>query len=772
MAFLCSLVSLAGVLLNYPTILQGNVIDFRLLSWDGPIALAYHVDGLSQLFALMGAGIGAAVLLYSIDYMAHDPGATRFYILIQVFIAGLVHLVYTSDLFLLYLSWEAIGLCSFLLVGFWHRLPEAAYGARKVLVMTHLAGYGLLAAIIILFSRTGSTLWTDPKVAAAFNTGIFLLILASAVAKSVQFPLHSWIPDAMAAPTPVSALLHAACYVKAGVYLVARLHSLGPWPTEWQLTVIWLGTVTMLVGVLYAMIQSDLKRLLAYHTVSQIGYMMLGLGLGTPLGIAAGLLHCLNHGLFKGGLFLCAGAVQHATGTRDMSVLGGLGKRMPKTTALWLVVAAGIAGVPLLNGFVSKWLVYSAALEAGQTIPAAVAWIVSIFTVFSFLKATSGVFLGDETAEGSKAHESPRSMLAGTGVLAAGTLLLGVAPQLAVSYLIDPLLPALGMKSTIEVSWLGLATTEGSWFATGGLLLAVVALGIGLLVYRMGKPAPAPATVALAATAAGSMQLTIPMGEARTCQSGWQRAEGNTQHPALSSAPFTGGEPLVGSSRLLAVDFSLMVKHGLAPFYQWVNVDMYYLGIWRWLLSLAGKIGRASLWLEERALATLLILAVATFALAALLVPGLVSSTHAPRLAAHAAQAGGGTGALMVPIGIALAGLLLVAHASARDSLRLPLLAVAGILALVGLGTSGEMIRLLLLESAALVALLLVWREGKNRSAAHAYLLAILLSAAATVGGTTLLERGSATLALALLLAGLTLKFALFPLYLWLPKMA
>ncbi|HEX2987301.1 MAG TPA: proton-conducting transporter membrane subunit, partial [Chloroflexota bacterium] len=231
-------------------------------------------------------------------------------------------------------------------------------------------------------------------------------------------------------------------------------------------------------------------------------------------------------------------------------------------------------------------------------------------------------------------------------------------------------------------------------------------------------------------------------------------------------------EPLVGSSRLLAVDFSLMVKHGLAPFYQWVNVDMYYLGIWRWLLSLAGRIGRASLWLEERALATLLILTVATFALAALLIPELVSSTQAPRLAAHVAQAGGGTGALMVPIGIALAGLLLVAHASARDSLRLPLLAVAGILALVGLGTSGEMIRLLLLESASLVALLLVWREGKNRSAAHAYLLAILLSAAATVGGTTLLGHGPATLAPALLLAGLTLKFALFPLYLWLPKMA
>jgi NADH:ubiquinone oxidoreductase subunit 5 (subunit L)/multisubunit Na+/H+ antiporter MnhA subunit len=743
LAFLCGLVSLAGVLRLYPIILQGQVVDFRLLPWDGPIALAYHVDGLSQLFALMGAGIGAAVLLYSIDYMAHDPGATRFYILIQLFIAGLIHLVYTADLFLLYLSWEVIGLCSFLLVGFWHRLPEASYGARKVLVMTHLAGYGLLAAVITLFTQTGSTLWTDPKVAAAFNTGIFLLVLVSAVAKSVQFPLHSWIPDAMAAPTPVSALLHAACYVKAGVYLVARLHSLGPWPIEWQTIVIWIGTVTMLVGVLYAMVQSDLKRLLAYHTVSQIGYMMLGLGLSTPLGIAAGLLHCLNHGLFKGGLFLCAGAVQHATGTRDMDRLGGLGRRMPKTTALWLVVAAGIAGVPLLNGFVSKWLVYNAALEAGQTIPALVAWIVSIFTVFSFLKATSGVFLGDETADGAKAHEAPRSMLAGTGVLAAGTLLLGVAPQLAIGYLIDPLLPALGAKSTIEVSWLGLATGEGSWFATGGLLLALVALGIGLLVYRMGRPSPAPGP-----------RLPAPMDV------------------------FTGGEPLVGSSRLLAGDFSVMVKHGLAPFYRWVNVDSYYLGIWRTILRLTAGLGRASLWLEERAPAALLLLALGTFAAAALLIPGLAASTAAglqpSGSAAHAARSVGGASWFQIAaVALAVAGLLMAAPASARDPLELPLLAGAGVLALLGIGMGETMLRLLLLEAAALVALVLVWRNGRSRTAAHAYLLAILLSAAATIGGTALLEGGSALpVTMALLLAGLTVKLALFPLYLWLPRVA
>ncbi len=302
-AFSSALIALGVVLVRLPLIRQGEVRDYRFLTWDGPITLAYHIDGLSQLFALMALGIGAAILLYSVAYMAHDRAATRFYMLMLTFIAGLVHLVYTSDLFLVYLSWEAIGLCSFLLVGFWYQNREAAAGARKVLVMTHIAGYGLLAAVLLIYSRTGTTLWTDPKVATAFSTGIFLLMVLAAMAKSVQFPLHTWIPDAMAAPTPVSALLHAACYVKAGVYLVARMHSLGPWPIAWQALLIWIGTLTMLVGVLYAMVQSDIKRLLAFSTISQIGYMMLGLGLSTSLGITAGLLHCLNHGIFKVGCF-------------------------------------------------------------------------------------------------------------------------------------------------------------------------------------------------------------------------------------------------------------------------------------------------------------------------------------------------------------------------------------------------------------------------------------------------------------------------------------
>ena len=220
----------------------------------------------------------------------------------------------------------------------------------------------------------------------------------------------------MAAPTPVSALLHAACYVKAGVYLAARMHSFGAWPAAWGASLIWIGTVTMAVGVMYAMVQTDLKRMLAFSTVSQIGYMMMGIGIGTPLAITAGLLHCLNHGFFKGGLFLTAGSVQHAAGTRDMNKLGGLAQRMPQTTLSWLIGVGSMMGIPLMSGFASKWMLYAAALQAGWTVPAVIAWAVSLGTVFLCAKATSAVFLGPLTEATKDAHESPATMVWGMGI--------------------------------------------------------------------------------------------------------------------------------------------------------------------------------------------------------------------------------------------------------------------------------------------------------------------------------------------------------------------
>src|SRR5215469_16518089 len=485
LATLFCLPSLVAVAVMVRLVQSGQAFDIRLFGWDGPLALVLHVDALSVLFALMGAGIGGFVLLYSIGYMAHDKAATRFYTTMLVFISGFIGLVYSANMFVLYLCWEVVGLCSFSLVGFWYTNPEAVNGARKVLLMTHIAGYGLLAAILVIFHRTGSALWTDPAVAHSFTGGVFVLMLVALVAKSVQVPLHTWIPEAMAAPTPVSALLHAACYVKAGVYLAARMHSFGAWPAAWGETLMWIGTVTMAVGVMYAMVQTDLKRMLAFSTVSQIGYMMMGLGIGTPLAITAGLLHCLNHGFFKGGLFLTAGSVQHAAGTRDMNQLGGLAARMPQTTLSWLIGVGSMMGFPLMSGFASKWMLYAAALQAGQTVPAVIAWAVSLGTVFLGVKATSAVFLGPLPENAKDAHESPASMVWGMGFLATGSVILGIAPQLAVNTLLNPVLRALSLGSGVHVTWFGLSSDAGTFSTTGGLVLAVVSLVIGGAIYGL-----------------------------------------------------------------------------------------------------------------------------------------------------------------------------------------------------------------------------------------------------------------------------------------------
>ena len=758
LAFAASVAAFLSVAALWPTVYGGRVLDANVAVWDGPIALSYHVDGLAMLFALMGTAIGSAVLLFAVGYMSHDRSATRFYILMQVFIAGLVNLVFARDLVLFYAGWEIIGICSFLLVGFWYTDKEAAGGARKVLVITHIAGYALLAAILVLFARTGSTLWTDPKVSGALTTGVFALMLIAAMAKSVQFPLNTWIASAMAAPTPVSALLHSACYVTAGVYLVARMHSMAVWPVAWQATVVWVGTITMVVGILFAMVQRDAKRMLAFSTVSQIGYMFLGLGLGTPLGIIAGLLHCLNHGLFKGGLFLGAGAVQHATGTREMDKLGGLRKRMPVTATLWMVSAAAIAGVPLLNGFVSKWLIYSAALDAGYVVPALIAWVVSIMTMFVMLKATSAIFLGEEGEASVSAHESPRTMLVGSGVLAAGCLVLGIAPQLAITYAVAPALRSMGLSTASTIGWFGFSASGGSFYSAG-LVLTLVSLVIGGLVYWMLVRRPdVPATVvAVASWVPRSMTSNGPASTALA-------AVGLSGGVAAAGAPFTGGEPLVAHSHLRASDFTDTLDRGLAPFFAWADPDRYWLVVWHATLRVCARAGRVSEWLERRA-----VLVVAAFAV---LIGAVAAAGSGVTRVAETAIALAPPWALIAAIGVALVGLLLALSVSTKLRGHAWIAVVSGALVLAGLLVEAELARLLLLEGAAFVAVVLLAQSGVDRAARNAYLGAAVLSAAALVAGTLLIGTAPAALVLALLIAGFAVKLALVPAFVWLPAMA
>jgi len=738
LATACSLPSLLAVIATFVRVNKSGPIDFMVLPWDGPLALVFHVDALSLMFALMGTALGSIVLLYSIGYMAHDRAATRFYAFMLTFICGMVGLVYSANLFFLYLCWEAMGLCSFSLVGFWYEKKESVAGARKVLLMTHLAGYGLLAAILLIYARTGSALWTDPAVAQAFTGGVFTLMLVALLAKSVQFPLHAWIPEAMNAPTPVSALLHAACYVKAGVYLAARMHCFNQWPASWGLVMMWLGTVTMVVGVAYAMVQHDLKRMLAFHTVSQIGYIITGIGLGTPLGIAGGLLHCLNHSLFKGGLFLAAGSVQHATGTRDMNQLGGLARRMPRTSIVWLISVGSMMGVPFMSGFASKWLLYTAALQAGQGVPALVAWVVSVGTIFSCVKATSAVFLGPTTPQTAHAHESPTTMVWALGLFGLGSIVLGLAPQLAVNYIINPILPLFGL-ATVQVSWFGLTPATGSWWTTGGLVLAVVSTGAGILFYMF----------------AGMSRARAFSMESNVAYAGATGGGG--------VGVFTGGESIPGPSRLPASDFSAILKRAWAPFYRTMDVDRIYLGVWRGLQAISRALDLVVAWVEKFAVATTVGLAL-----------GLVCALRW-LLPSGALSIGSDTSVIPIPLGIgcgiAFAALLIAALAQKAWRPLAPLLALTGITSAAAMWMHQPVPRMALLEISSAMALLLVWRTA-NRSAAWIYTAVVAVSAASLIAGQVAIGHGNGEWARALLLSGFVLKLGIVPLFLWLPAVA
>ncbi|MDR3725698.1 MAG: proton-conducting transporter membrane subunit [Terracidiphilus sp.] len=740
LALVSCLPSFVAVVATFVRVNQSGPIDFTALPWDGPLALVFHVDALSLMFALMGTALGAAVLLYSIGYMAHDRSATRFYAFMLTFICGMVGLVYSANLFFLYLCWEAMGLCSFSLVGFWYEKKEAVAGARKVLLMTHLAGYGLLAAILLIFARTGSALWTDPAVAQAFTGGVFALMLVALVAKSVQFPLHTWIPEAMNAPTPVSALLHAACYVKAGVYLAARMHSFNQWPASWGMVMMWIGTVTMVVGVVYAMVQHDLKRMLAFHTVSQIGYIITGLGIGTPLAIAAALLHCLNHSLFKGGLFLAAGSVQHAAGTRDMNELGGLARKMPQTSIVWLISVGAMMGVPFMSGFASKWLLYTAALQAGQVVPALAAWVVSVGTVFSCVKATSSVFLGPTTPQTENAHESSPTMVWAMGLFALGSVVIGLAPQLAVDYVINPILPVLGL-ATVQVSWFGLTPNVGSMWTMGGLVLAVVSAGVGALVYAM----------------AGMSRTRILAAEGGVVLVGGTTGGGG-------ASVFTGGESISGSGHLPAGEFSVILKKYWAPFYRYTNVDHLYLSVWTGLQALSSALGRVVAWAEKYMIAGLAVLTVVLICALRWFAPAVVQSGAVESVERIPVLLAAGCA-------VALGALLWAAAAQKAWGKLVPLLALGGASAVAAGWTVQPIQRMALLEIASAVLLLLVWRVAVRR-AAWSYTVVVALSAVSLVAGQVALQQGSADWARALLLGGFILKLAIVPLLLWLPAVA
>src|SRR6187431_2733722 len=393
--------------LLYPDVRDGGVVSERLV-WLPSLGvdLVVRIDGFAWMFAMLVTGMGVLVVMYARYYLSPDDPAARFYSLLLGFMGSMLGVVVSGNLIQLVLFWELTSVFSFLLIGYWQHRRDARRGARMAFTITAAGGLALLAGVLILGHIVGSyeldaVLGAGDRVRADALYPIALaLILLGALTKSAQFPFHFWLPHAMAAPTPVSAYLHSATMVKAGVFLLARLWPVLAGTDMWFWIVGGAGLITLLLGAYAAMFQRDIKAVLAYSTISYLGLITLLLGLNSPLAAVAAVFHTMNHATFKASLFMAAGIVDHETGTRDIRRLNGLFKVMPITATLALVASAAMAGVPLLNGFLSKEMFFAEALDVEGPLPwldRALPYLVTIAAMFSVtysVRFIHGVFFG------------------------------------------------------------------------------------------------------------------------------------------------------------------------------------------------------------------------------------------------------------------------------------------------------------------------------------------------------------------------------------------
>ena len=442
------------------------------------LSLTFRFDGLSLLFALLITGVGTLIVIYASTYLASHPHAARFHVALLAFMGSMLGLVLSDNIILLFVFWELTGFTSFLLIGFEHDRPAARRAATQALIVTGGGGLALLAAGILVVAATGT-----PLISAAIDsgglaghplyTGIAVLILLAAFTKSAQFPFHFWLPNAMQAPTPVSAYLHSATMVKAGVYLVARMTPILGGAQIWTGTIILIATLTMVLGAIRALLETDLKRVLAYSTISALGILMLLLGIGSPEAVIAGLAYLLAHACYKGALFLVAGAVEHETGTREVSALGGLRRIMPRTAAGAALAAGSMAGIPLFAGFIAKEQFYESVRLS--TLPGS--WsvvLISLGVGASMCLGAAGFIAGIVPFRGRSmitpaTHEAPAPLWLGPMILGATGFMLGVLPALAAGPVALAAASVTGTASTVTFTlWHGFNTT----FALSMLTLA------------------------------------------------------------------------------------------------------------------------------------------------------------------------------------------------------------------------------------------------------------------------------------------------------------
>lgn len=491
-----ALVGLLIVWAAYPTVSAGGVLraEFAWMPSLG-LNLVLRMDGFAWVFAALVTGIGALVVLYARYYMSSDDPVPRFFAFLLAFMGAMTGVVVSGNLIQLAFFWELTSLFSFLLIGYWHHTEAARDGARMALTVTATGGLALFAGVLVLGHIVGSydldaVLAAGDRIRAhSLYPVALVLVLLGALTKSAQFPFHFWLPHAMAAPTPVSAYLHSATLVKAGVFLMARLWPVMAQTDAWFLLVGGAGLVTMLLGAYVAIFHNDLKGLLAYSTISHLGLITLLLGLNSELALVAAVFHTMNHAAFKASLFMAAGIIDHETGTRDIRRLSGLNRSMPFTARLALVAAAAMAGVPLLNGFISKEMFFAEALSVAAPFPLLrgilpyAALLGSTFSVVYSLRFIHGAFFGpDPVGLPRTPHEPVAWMRLPVEILVLTCIVVGVLPAATVG----PFL-ATAARSLLgpEVPDYSLAVWHGFNLP---LLMSVIALvggaGLYLLLHR------------------------------------------------------------------------------------------------------------------------------------------------------------------------------------------------------------------------------------------------------------------------------------------------
>ncbi len=468
----------------------------HLFSWvpvgGFQVDLGLLLDPLSLAFVLLITGVGSLIHIYSVGYMEHDPNRRRFFAYLNLFLAAMLLLVLADNYLVLYVGWEGVGLASYLLIGFWQHKPSAAVAAKKAFVVNRVGDFGLSLAIMLMFATFGSVAFTDVFAHAGAAgegtlTAIGLLLLLGACGKSAQLPLQSWLLDAMEGPTPVSALIHAATMVTAGVYLITRSNAIYDAAPDARLGVVVVGAATLLFGALIGCAKDDIKKALAASTMSQIGYMVLAAGLG-PAGYAFAIMHLLTHGFFKAWLFLGSGSVMHAMNDEvDMRRYGGLRQVMPVTFATFGLGYLAIIGVPPFAGFFSKDKIIEAAFAAGGTR----GWVLGLaallgagITAFYMTRVMLMTFFGEKRwADDAHPHESPRVMTVPMIVLAFGSVFAGLLLWLGDSFVrwLEPVVGPHAERHPPMPVW-----------ALTLLTLAVVAVGVWFAYARYAaRPVPA-----------------------------------------------------------------------------------------------------------------------------------------------------------------------------------------------------------------------------------------------------------------------------------------